>query len=68
VRSLCDVRDTAGSLDKIGLSAKCHFPTQFALAIQMFAHLTLGDGWIGIDPEIATMPAPVSAALFASLR
>jgi hypothetical protein len=39
------VRDTAGSLDKTGLSAKCHFHTQFALAIQMFAHLTLGDGW-----------------------
>jgi hypothetical protein len=38
------------------------------LEIQMFTHLTLGDGWIGIDPEIATMPAPVSAALFASLR
>jgi hypothetical protein len=37
------------------------------LAIQMFAHLTLGDSGIGIDPEIATMPAPV-AALFASLR
>jgi hypothetical protein len=34
----------------------------------MFAHLTLGDGWIGIDPEIATIPTPVSAALFASLR
>src|SRR5277367_6372017 len=23
-------------------------------ADQMIAHLTLGDGWIGIDPEIAT--------------
>jgi hypothetical protein len=50
------------------LSTKCHFCTQFALAIQMFAHLTLGDGWIGINPEIATIPAPVSAALSASLR
>ena len=28
----------------------------------MFAHLTLGDGWIGIDPEIETMPAPARAA------
>jgi hypothetical protein len=31
-------------------------------ADQMFAHLTLGDGWIGVDPETATMPAPARAA------
>ncbi len=37
-------------------------------ADQMFAHLTLGDGWIGIDPEIATMPAPARAAPLATMR
>jgi hypothetical protein len=37
-------------------------------ADQMFAHLTLDDGWIGIDPEIATMPTPARAALPATMR
>jgi hypothetical protein len=29
---------------------------------QMFAHLKLGNGWIGVEPETATMPAPARAA------
>jgi hypothetical protein len=37
-------------------------------ADQMFAHLTLGDGWIGIEPEIATMPAPARAAPSSAMR
>jgi hypothetical protein len=37
-------------------------------ADQMFAHLTLDDGWIGIDPEIATVPAPARAAPPAMMR
>jgi hypothetical protein len=37
-------------------------------ADQMFAHLTLGDGWIGIEPEIATVPAPARAAPAATMR
>jgi hypothetical protein len=37
-------------------------------ADQMFAHLTLADGWIGIDPEIATMPVPARAAPPATMR
>jgi hypothetical protein len=37
-------------------------------ADQMFAHLTLGDGWIGVDPEIATVPAPARAAPPGTMR
>jgi len=37
-------------------------------ADQMIAHLTLGDGWIGIDPEIATVPVPARAAPPATMR
>jgi hypothetical protein len=37
-------------------------------ADQMFAHLTLGDGWIGIDPEIATVPVPARAAPSGTMR
>ncbi len=37
-------------------------------ADQMFAHLTLDDGWIGIEPEIVAMPAPAGAAPPATMR
>ena len=37
-------------------------------ANQMFAHLTLVDGWIGVEPEIATMPVPARAAPPATMR
>jgi hypothetical protein len=37
-------------------------------ADQMFAHLTLGDSWIGIEPEIAAMPVPARAAPAATMR
>lgn len=37
-------------------------------ADQMFAHLTLGDGWIGIEPEMATIPVPARAAPPATMR
>ena len=37
-------------------------------ADQMFAHLTLADGWVGIDPEIATVPTPARAAPPATMQ
>jgi hypothetical protein len=37
-------------------------------ADQMFAHLTLADGWIGVEPAIATMPVPARAAPPVTMR
>jgi hypothetical protein len=37
-------------------------------ADQMFAHLTLADGWIGINPDIATVPLPARAAPVSTMR
>jgi hypothetical protein len=37
-------------------------------ADQMFAHLTLGDGWIGINPDIASVPVPARAAPDSTMR
>jgi hypothetical protein len=37
-------------------------------ADQMFAHLSLSDGWVGIDPEIATVPTPARTAPPSTMR